>query len=304
MKLPTFLATTIVVAVAAGCGSESSTFGEQGGSGPGQQPPGSFENETPPSTAATTCSDGAKLVYVINRTSDLYSFAPDKLTFTKIGRLNCPSGLPNSMAIDRTGTAWVNFKDGKLGKVSTVDATCTETNFAPSQQGFAKFGMAFSSLTTTADTLFVAGVGQDTVTGGKGLGTIDLSSLSLAMIGDYSGDLAKRAAELTGTGDGRLYGFFFTTPSATLAQIDPAKGTTSNPRILDGVNVGQAFAFSFWGGDFWFYTSEGIPPNDKPSKVTRLNTQTNELSVVLPDVGGFSIVGAGASTCAPTTQPK
>jgi hypothetical protein len=294
-----------LLCVGVGCGSESdSTFNEQGNN-PGQQPPGSFENQTPPSSAATTCSEGAKLVYVIDRKSDLYSFAPDKLTFTKIGKLNCPSGLPNSMAIDRTGTAWVNFRDGKLGKVSTVDATCTETNFAPSQKGFAKFGMAFSSIgTTEAEKLFIAGVGQDTVTGGKGLGAIDLGSLSLSMIGDYSGELAKRAAELTGTGDGRLYGFFFTSPSATLAQIDSASGTTSNPRVLDGVTVGQAFAFSFWGGDFWFYTSEGTPPNEKPSKVTRLNTQTNELSVVLPDVGGFSIVGAGASTCAPTTQPK
>jgi hypothetical protein len=105
--------------------------------------------------------------------------------------------------------------------------------------------------------------------------------------------------ELTGTGDGRIYGFFTTTP-ATLAKIDPASGATSSEQSLPGVNTGKAFAFSFWGGDFWFYTSDGVTP----SQVTRLTTNDGKTAVVMADVGGFRIVGAGVSTCAPITYPK
>src|SRR5690242_19574950 len=52
--------------------------------------------------ASDGCSDAAKLVYVVSQENDLYSFAPNTTTFTKIGRLECPTfATPNSMAIDR-----------------------------------------------------------------------------------------------------------------------------------------------------------------------------------------------------------
>ena len=121
--------------------------------------------------------------------------------------------------------------------------------------------------------------------------------MALTRIGDFSGTLAGKGAELTGTGDGRLYGFFTTNPNATLAQIDPATGATSNNVNLSGVNTGLAWAFSFWGGDFWFYTSNGV----SASTVTRLEpASNNKISNAKRDVGGFKIVGAGVSTCAPT----
>src|SRR5262245_15816031 len=85
-------------------------------------PPGSFGDSTsagddlPPAQA---CAANAQLVYVISDANDLYSFAPDKLKFTKVGTLNCPvtnKFLPNSMAVDRTGTAWVNYDDDSIFK--------------------------------------------------------------------------------------------------------------------------------------------------------------------------------------------
>ena len=67
------------------------------------------------------------------------------------------------------------------------------------------------------------------------------------------------------------------------------------------MNTGDAWAFSFWGGDFWFYTS----PEPVPSVVTRKQTSTDgNISTAKQDVGGFRIVGAGVSTCAPTTPPR
>lgn len=204
------------------------------------------------------------------------------------------------MAIDRSATAWVNYaKSGNVFKVSTENAHCEATGFVPNQHRFLKFGSAFATNGTSADeTLFVSGlVGK----AGKGFGSLDTQTLDVTMRGEYSRQLAGKAAELTGTGDGRLYGFFITSPDATLAQIDPVNGATSNERTLPGVDTGNAFAFSFWGGDFWFYTSDGL----SPSKVTQLKTSANgELVVAMEDVGGFRIVGAGVSTCAPITPPN
>jgi hypothetical protein len=239
---------------------------------------------------------------VLSQERDLYSFAPDTLTFRKIGQLKCnATGAPVSMAIDRKGWAWVNYEDGSLQKVSTDDASCTPTGFVPKQQGFSKFGMAFSTngATTTEETLFISGLQDGNLVVGKGLGKIDVATLKLTMVGDYGGGLATKAAELTGTGDGRLFGFFTTSP-ATLAQIDQLKAATSSDTPLNGVSAGNAFAFTFWGGDFWFYTTDG----HTPSIVTQLKTADGSINVVKKDVGGFRIVGAGVSTCAPVSMPK
>ncbi len=303
------LTCSLTCLLACSSSSPSSGFGNQpagssGGFGSSSSSSGSLGSSSGSSGAnADGCSEEAKLVYVVSAEYDLFSFEPDKLTFTKIGALSCPSGgaTPNSMAIDRSGTAWVNYSDGALFKVSTKDASCTATSFQKGQSTFVKFGMAFASnaVGSQDETLFVSGI-EDSVLGdgGKGLATIDLTTMKLTPISDYPGDLAKMGAELTGTGDGRLYGFFTTFPDATLAKIEKSTAATSDARALDGVSTGNAWAFSFWGGDFWFYTSTGL----EPSRVTRLSSKDGKVEVVKPDVGGFRIVGAGVSTCAPLTS--
>ena len=249
------------------------------------------------------CSEAAKLVYVVSDSNELYSFTPNTTTFTLIGTLACPSGgaTPNSMAVDRSGNAWVNFSDGGLFKVSTSNASCQATAFQKLQSGFQRFGMAFAtnSATSQEETLYVVGI--EGTNGGKGLAKIDLGSMKLTTIGDFSGALRGQGAELTGTGDGRLFGFFTTQPYATLAQIDKATAATTADQALNGVNTGNAWAFSFWGGDFWFYTSPGAVP----STVTRKQTSTDgKISTAKQDVGGFRIVDASVSTCAPTAPPR
>jgi hypothetical protein len=256
-------------------------------------------------------------VYVVSEENALYSFAPDQLRFSKIGKLDCPAtmyGKPSSMAIDRSGTAWVSYSDGLLFKVSTRDATCQATTFAVyNQWGTAKFGMAFATDSTTsqAETLYLAnknralGLGvADAATHFDDLARLDLATMKVSIIGDFSASLAGTGAELTGTGDGRLFGFFATLkPTATLALIDKSTGRTSGDKLLDALTAGaeNAFAFSFWGGDFWFYSAAGVTA---PSTVTRMRTSGDgSLSTVMADVGGFRIVGAGVSTCAPLTPP-
>ncbi len=247
------------------------------------------------------CTEASKLVYVVSEANDLFSYAPDKSIFTKVGHLVCPgAGRAHSMSVDRSGTAWVNFTTGSLFKVSTKDASCEATPFVPGQHGFVKFGMAFSANGPNSkdETLYVSSAGDQE--SAEGLAVVDLATFVLTPVGTFSGRLSTEGCELTGTGDGRLYGFFSTKPAATFAAIDMARGATSLDRTLDGLATGSAWAFSFWGGDFWFYTSVG-----STSKVTRLRTSGDgSIATVIPDVGNMHIVGAGVSTCAPTTPPR
>lgn len=302
------LALLAAVPLAVACGSTNSTFtdnppvddGFDGGSSSGTIGGNKTEGGVGPNQ--TGCSEAAKLVYVVSDLNELFSFKPDTGTFTKIGELKCPGGsTPNSMAVDRTGVAWVNFSDGNLFKVSTSDASCEATAYVPDQEGFHTYGMAFATngATSVEETLYVVGI--DGINAGKGLAKIELTTMKLTKIGDFSGDLQGKGAELTGTGDGRLFGFFTTKPDAKLARIDTSTGATTDESTLTGVSTGDAWAFSFWGGDFWFYTAV------KPaySVLTRKQSSTDgNISTVKQDVGGFRIVGAGVSTCAPTTPPR
>ena len=248
-----------------------------------------------PKPSATACEDAATHVYVMSADRNLYRFRPRELTFERVGQFKCELGpeSPFSMAVDRYGIAWVNYWDGSLYRVGTSDALCGYmSKYQPGQSGFTIYGMAFVKTSDSDETLFVDH---------QQLGMIDTTTAKLTAVGaPKQGTLIDRMAELTGTGDGRLYGFFSTQPSATLARIDPKTGATSEERVLDGVDVGTAYAFSFWGGDFWFYTSKNL----EPSTVTRLHTDTGQLEVVVQDVGGFIIGGAGVSTCAPLTMPR
>jgi hypothetical protein len=250
------------------------------------------------------CSDAAKLVYVISDVNTLYSFTPNTLKFATIGTLACPAGAGatvNSMAVDREGTAWVNYTDGKIYKVSTKDAACTTTSFAPHQAGFTnELGMGFSSDAkgSKKETLFVSD------NAGLGLGSIDLGTMKLKGLGPYTGANAGANAELTGTGDGQLFAFFATSP-ASYAEVTKTSGATPTAKPLSTVNASDGgYAFSFWGGDFWFYTAYPTPASPDPTtSVTRYRPSNGSQNVVLSNIG-FVIVGAGVSTCAPTTPPR
>ena len=276
-----------------GSGEAGGAFGGEGGGGGGGNQSG--------------CSDAAKLVYVVDSTNGLHSFNPATLAFNPIGKLKCPttggSATPNSMAVDRSGTAWVNFSDGELFKVSTTDASCTATSFDPSQNpsGGSHWGMAFSTngATSTDETLFTDP--GDGLGSGAGLYTYDTAGNTLTKVGNFSNGLDGTEAELTGTGDGRLFAFLTTDP-ATVAEVTKTNGSTPTAAQaqLNGVSTGSAWAFSFWGGDFWLYTSQ----DGFTSSVTQYKTSSDKSVNVVVNDTGFAIVGAGVSTCAPTAPPR
>ena len=293
-----------LAACTSSCGSSSkntnpdNSFFHDGGTGDDDD---TFESDGG-ITGGGDCADSAKLVYVISDQNTLYSFNPGTLTFNTMGTLSCPSsGTVNSMAVDRTGTAWVNYTDGKIYKVNTKDASCKATDFEANQEGFTnELGMGFSSDTkgSSEETLFVSD------NSGLGLGKIDRKTLKLTALGAYTGANDGANAELTGTGDARLFGFFTTTP-ASFAQITKSDGSTPKVTSLPTVNASDGgYAFSFWGGDFWFYTAFPTPEKPDPTtSVTHYVTATGTASVALDNIG-FVIVGAGVSTCAPIVPPK
>jgi hypothetical protein len=217
------------------------------------------------------CTAASQLVYVLSNQGDIYSFDPPTKVFTKVSTLDCPVGAmsPNSMAVDRQGQAWVNYfssdddgdlVDGSIFQVDIATGRCQATPIAL-PGGWYQLGMGFSSASVTdpTDTLYVA-ANHDTgacsgVSGSSlGLGVIDPNTGTLSAIGRFSGGLAGQNADLTGTGDGRLFGFFDLSV-AEIAPIDRATAATSAPISLPGVQCPWAFAFSFWGGDFYLYTS-------------------------------------------------
>ncbi|MBS2018526.1 MAG: hypothetical protein JST00_37015 [Deltaproteobacteria bacterium] len=249
------------------------------------------------------CSEDNKDIYVIAEDRSFYLFHPPTLEFKSKGILACPTGgaQATSMAVDRAGFAWVRHSDGSVWKVNTKDLSCTPTNYVPQSESFLKFGMGFATETKGGSTeqLYVSD------SDGAGLAKIDTKSHALTFIGPYTGALAGTTSELTGTGDGKLYGFFVTQP-AQVAEISKATGDIISAKELPGVYAGDAWAFSFYGGDFYIYTNTpvgGLPQNQTGSDVTRYRPSDGSIQVVKKALG-FKIVGAGVSTCAPTTMPR
>jgi len=259
------------------------------------------------------CSDAAKLVYVLSSDNDLYSFEPDQKKFTLIGPLSCPTGMqPNSMAVDRNATAYINYVEGGssgdtagvLFKVSTTDASCEGAPTVSLPPDWFRMGMGFSTdgAGQSSETFFVTGTAFDG--SGPGLGRIDLGTNTLAPVGEFTGSLNGANAELTGTGDGRLFGFFTTTP-VQVAEIDKASGAIVSAVPLPGVETPSFWAFSFWGGDFYLYTapSQFQEPN-RTTNVTRYRPSDGSIDTAYMTNIGFRIVGAGVSTCAPLEPPE
>lgn len=286
------LAGVAILAAASACAVACSK-GSDGSSGAvAATPTGTF---TPADSGPQLpeCFEENRLVHVVTRGLEMYRFDPGKLAFTKIGNLSCPAqgARPFSMAIDRAGTAWILFSNGTLFTASTKDAACTATTYAPKQLDYNTFGMAFVTTAAggSAERLFVADID------GKGLGTIDTKTLDLTAGAPLAG-----GAELTGTGEARMFAFFRGDAASDprVVEIDETTGASITERPLAGLAVGTGFAFAHWGADFWIFTAP-----QGTSQVTRLRFDDGTFETVKTDVG-FEVVGAGVSTCAPTTRPR
>ena len=251
------------------------------------------------------CTDAARLVYVLSLERDLYSFAPADKKFTKVGALDCTldgkTFTTVSMAVDRNAVAWVNMRDALsftgesvMFKVDTKTAACTPTNIRGSWGGM---GFSTNAGSTDQETLYMIGG-----TGPTGsLLTVDFAKEKINSVVSLPEQVD---LELTGTGDGRLYGFLQSKPLA-IAAVDKSTAVFSQKAPLSTVQQPAApmFAFSFWGGDFYVYTATD-PSASKTTTVSRYRPSDKSVDNAYMTNIGFHIVGAGVSTCAPTAAPK
>ena len=263
------------------------------------------------------CARGADFVYVVGfgaEGSMLYRFDPPSATFTKVGPLaGCPPGIftqggpyPVAMALTRDAVATVLYYDGgqqdvlfnRLWTVDTETVTCTDTGkdlTLPAGQ-FMGVGLAFLPDPGDPDKDVLYASVQYAMGSGmaSAVGTVDLAALSIATLGPTDASV-----KLTGTGDGRLYGF----GASSIYEYDPA--TIAELTKLGVTLPVQSYpgnAFVFWGGDLWVFEANDANPDTATTAallVDQATGKTTQMATV-----PLYVTGAGISTCAPLEPPK
>jgi hypothetical protein len=252
-----------------GAGGGFGGFGASGGAGGGE---------------TCDCAPGphGDRIYVLSDGGEVWSYEPGANAFTYVRSLLCVGAeTPFSMAVDRTGHAWVMAATTNL--VFQLDLTesqgCEPSPYTPHQADFDLFGMSFADPEDDrCEQLYVHSfTGNGPFTEGPGLGQIGAIDpttgvLTLLATVDYDG------GELAGTGDGRLYAFAGVRP-AKLVQYDPLTGATLATTPLDGLSKTNASAFALFAGDLYFFT-EAPPAGCRPCMMQACPT---ELDACLAD---------------------
>ncbi len=304
------LAVVLGIAALAACGPSSrddNFSGNDGGNGSGGGGGGGG------GSGDDGCSASAKLIYVVDSNNTLSQFDPTTKAFTDLGQLNCsaPSGYnPFSMGVDRNSQAYVLYVKQdqttgdvlgtKLFKVDTTSATltCAATSFTPGN--YKEFGMGFS--TTAAggdiDQLFIAGGANVDTSATTNLTTIDVSTFAVGSAHQITG-----SPELTGNANAELWGFFPDDTSPKIEKINKTTGLadTTAPLTDSGfVGTPLAWAFAFYGGDYWIFLEKDNSGGFDPETNTTVY-QVSDTGVLKgkTNAPGREIVGAGVSTCAP-----
>lgn len=267
--------------------------GAAGGGGAFQQQGGSTGNNPP------ECGDVGQSIFVVSSPdSNLLRFDPKTFAFANVGKLNCPAGglaSPFSMAIRRDGNAYILYDNGRIYRASTKDATCADTGYTPNQQNVSQFGMGYVSdgPGSSSETLFIMD------NGAAGLAKIPDDG-KLVKVAQFDGGLSGRSGEVTGTGEGRLFGFFVDIADAkktSVAEIDKSNGHVIS-NVAQNLPAISAWAFAHWGGSFYLFNGSGTGN----SRVDKYTPGKGTMQVVTN--AGHRIVGAGVSTCAPTVEPE
>jgi hypothetical protein len=271
-----------------------------------------FDLATPPDFATENsddceCAENSDMIYTLDANGKLWIYNPIANEFSSVGEFECDTPQGNSamsLAVDASSNAWIHVRpSGKIFKVNTLAGNaCTDSMYEPDSVGFRLFGMAFVEKPDDGrcEQLYMHSADGNNWEQGPGvgaLGTLDPTSMVAQRIGaiDYSG------GEMTGTGDGRV--FALAGDPAQLIEYNPADASVIEKTPLPGVNVGHAFAFAFWGGDFYFFTDDGEVLNPR-SRVTKLDYDGTGAIETLIERAEIRVVGAGVSVCAPLLPPK
>jgi len=289
--------------------SDSDDSTSSGGSSGGAVSASDSDSESDTDVELCDCAPGTDVIYVLSDDAELWSYDPLTNSFAFVGGFQCNFEAGTfSMGVDRNGIAWVMFQSGDLYTLDVNNPNiCVDPGYVPGGNGFQLFGMAFvsESVDNPCDRLY-----GNTYSGGFGfqegpnfgtLGSLDPDTLTMSAIGftDYDG------AELTGTGDGRLFEFAGVNP-AKLVELDKTDASVIDILPLGSLELTNAFAFAFFGGDFYMFTE-----NDSlvASQVTHLDYDDDDMSgmqelEVIESDAPIRIVGAGVSTCVPIINPQ
>jgi len=205
------------------------------------------------------CAPKLDLIYLLSDDRELWTYAPLSNTFTMIGPLGCPTTDGTfSMGVGRDGKAWIQttylddaINQTYIGDLFILDVNdpvnCTDPGYTPGAGGWQHFGMGFvsNSASDPCDMLYaqhwngVAGGFTEGPNDGL-LGVFDPVALQVKTIGptNYNG------AELTGTGDGRLFAFAGA-PSSKLIEFDKATAQVLATTPFNNFPLTSAFAFAF-----------------------------------------------------------
>jgi hypothetical protein len=216
--------------------------------------------------------------------------------FTDKGRLACPASggaQPFSMSVDRQARAWVVYGNGELFRVDVNTLACSRIAvMSPANAKIYGMGFVTDVAGGTTDTLYIAGNAVSSSFATSQFGT-------LSTVAPYAVSLRSQltgSPELTGTGDARLWAFFPNVNPPLVSELDKTNGTAVRSFPASALaGTPNAWAFAFWGGDFWIFLKRSGDPS---TIVYRMNGATGAVTTPIPN-SGRNIVGAGVSTCAP-----
>jgi hypothetical protein len=258
------------------------------------------------------CGASGSIMYLLEETGVLRTFdpalAPTGSPFRNIGPIVCTltGGTawtgPVDMGMDRTGVVWINGNQGHLFQWDPGRGRCRETMYQGGQGGFTKMSLAFVGRADGTETLFVVDNANGPASAsGQGLATIDLMTLRLMLLANFAAPLTGRVAELAGTENGHLYGFFFGSQS-WIAEIDPSNAQLlwNTPLPLPSVGSGPTHvvvAAALWGTVLYFFiTNTAVAPS---ADVYAFDLTTRQTRPVLSQIG-FNVTGAVVRMCGPT----
>lgn len=251
------------------------------------------------------CAANNEDIYVLSNVGSIWSFDPTDSSFEFITGIDC-GGMTEtfSMGVSRKARAWVQYSSGDIFTVDLSDpgSACKDPGFTNNDPLFPNFGMAFvaNSVDDPCDKLYAhSGIEPGLIGPDVGaLGVIDPATLVLSEIAsiDYAW------GELTGTGDGRLFAFQGDAPPH-ISQYDKATGEVLGTWPLPGLDSPGAFAFAYWGGDFYLFMTDFDDFGDGNSRVVHVDFDESDgpgkTITTIVESAPIQIVGAGVSTCAP-----
>jgi hypothetical protein len=253
-----------------------------------------------------SCSDTAKLVYVLNQKQELLTFDPRLVPnnpFTKVATVSddCigEQGIGRqvlAMSVDRAGVIWIFARSSAglvLLQVDSANGFACSKRFLVANLPLKFMAFAADAPGSASESLFAV---YDAA-GGAHLGVLDLSADPIAV--KDRGVLDSSVAGLTGTGDGKLWSWNADTKQVVPIDPQTAKGG-------GGIALGSEQplsnriepAFAFFGGAVYVLPDSTGYLSNKINDVFQIDLTTKKISKIytLPNA---DIVGAGVSACAP-----